>query len=205
MQHFQVMWLEAQTPLPSAPHQTLPAPGHGSYTAVPQTGLRNPEFEILRLIFTETLKEMGNGDEDHSQVQRGWQASRPLHGVSQAAHASPSWVLKGTGEWCVATAGQSSLFCCLFSCPFLIKENLKPLPPQGLCPLSLLDAFSLHRSRQCSKVSPKSLGSPKGYLPGCGLTSLSHSQIPGTVLVGSETTPIRRGLHEVTYTCTPET
>ena len=30
----------------------------------------NPEFEILHLIFTEALEEMGNRGKDHSQVQR---------------------------------------------------------------------------------------------------------------------------------------
>ena len=88
-----------------------------------------------------------------------------------SAHVSTSWALNGAGEGCVITAGQSPHFCCPFSCPFLIKENLKPLLACVLCPLSLPDAPSFPRSRQCSKVVPKLLGSPKGYLPGCGLTS----------------------------------
>ena len=42
----------------------------------------NPEFEILHLILTEALEEMGNRGKDHSQVQRGWPVFGPLREVS---------------------------------------------------------------------------------------------------------------------------
>lgn len=52
------------------------------------------------------------------------------------------------------------------SYPLLVNKNQKPPSPHALCPLSLLDGPSFSWSGECPKVVPK------GYLPGCGPSSL---------------------------------
>lgn len=158
------------TPVPVSLRQDVGKPRGGE--------ILNPEFEILCLSSTETPKEDGEWKQGPSTGSEGlYTIPNPLHEVSpysQSTQVSPG-ILRELEKGMLPYAGgelQSLCCSCPFSCPFLIKENLKPPPPPcALCPLSFLGAPSFSWSRQCPKTAPKFLGSAKGYLPGCDLTS----------------------------------